>query len=140
MSEEEVTMSLIEYLKAEGWYIVSFDYPGSGTGKRLHKNGTRHKNKDTIVPDIIAVKENVAMLFENKNRFYKPDFEKQHSNIVDNLYSDDVENLLKPYSVDVCLWGIGIPNEKYRKSSIDNLWMVDFLWTVMEDKTIIRKK
>lgn len=63
MREEEVTMILVKCLKKRGWKILSFDYPGSGTGFRLHKNGTNYKNKDTIVPDIIAVKGGRSLVF-----------------------------------------------------------------------------
>lgn len=140
MSEEEVTMSLIKWLKNEGWKIIAFDYPGSGTGVRLHKNGTRYRNKNTIVPDIIAVKNDTAIFFENKDRFYKKDFEKQYSNIVNNEYSNGVNTLLEPYLIQTIMWGIGIPDDKFRKGAKDSLYMVDFLYTVDELGNIDRKK
>lgn len=140
MREEEVTMILVKCLKKRGWKILSFDYPGSGTGFRLHKNGTNYKNKDTIVPDIIAVKGGEALFFENKDHFCKRDFEKQYNNIVVNSYSDDVDTLLRPYMITKCRWGIGIPDDKYKKGAIDNLWMVDFLYTVVDENNIIIKK
>lgn len=64
MWEENVTLSLINWLKDSGWDVIAFDYPGSGTGIRLHKNGTRYKNKDTIVPDIIAVRNSIAVFWK----------------------------------------------------------------------------
>lgn len=140
MSEEEVTMELIRWLRGEGWKIIAFDYPGSGTGIRLHKNGTRHRNKDTIVPDIIAVKNNLALFFENKARFYKKDFEKQYYNIVDNKYSDGVKNLLESYKVKKIMWGIGIPEKSFKRGAKDNLYMVDFLYTVDEFGKVEQKK
>ena len=140
MREEDVTLLLISWLKKENWNIIAFDYPGSGTGIRLHKNGTNFKNKDTIVPDIIAVKENKALFFENKDHFYKKDFEKQNSNIVENLFSDDVEALLEPYNVEVIKWGLGIPSNKYSTSVINHMHMVDFLYTVDELGNVTLKK
>ena len=109
MWEENVTLSLINWLKDSGWNVIAFDYPGSGTGIRLHKNGTRYKNKDTIVPDIIAVRNSIAVFFENKDHFYKKGFQKQYSNITENLFSNDVEELLKQFNINTIKCGIGIP-------------------------------
>lgn len=130
MSEETVTMTLVEWLKSKSWKVIAFDYPGSGTGVRLHKNGTRYKNKDTSIPDIIAVKEGVALFFENKDHFCYKDFQKQYSNINEGLYSDDVKTLLRPYGVHRVLWGIGIPESKYTENVKKKEGMVDFLLTV----------
>lgn len=140
MSEETVTMTLVEWLKLKSWKIIAFDYPGSGTGIRLHKNGTRYKNKDTIIPDIIAVKNETAVFFENKNYFCYKDFQKQYSNINENLYSEDVTSLLKPYNVKKVLWGIGIPESKYTEMVKEKENMVDFLLTVEETLTIKERK
>ncbi len=140
MREENVTILLIEWLKMNNWKIVAFDYPGSGTGIRLHKNGTRFKNKDTIVPDIVAVRDDVALFFENKDRFYKKDFEKQNCNITDNLYSDDVDELLKSFKSVRIRWGIGIPEAKYTENVQNHEYLVDFLYTVDEDGIVYTKK
>lgn len=140
MREENVTMLLMEWLKKNSWNIIAFDYPGSGTGIRLHKNGTRYKNKDTIVPDIIAVRNNVAMFFENKDHFYKKDFEKQYINITENLFSDDVNELLCPYNITAIKWGIGIPETKYSSNVCKYEYMIDFLYTVDEDGNVYVRK
>jgi hypothetical protein len=140
MREENVTMYIIAWLKQSDWKIVAFDYPGSGTGIRLHKNGTHYKNKDTIVPDIIAVKDGIALFFENKDHFYKKDFEKQYSNINEKLFSDDVNKILKPYKISNIKWGIGIPETKYSKNVNKHEYMVDFLYTVEENGGINQKK
>lgn len=140
MREENVTMFILDWLRGNNWKILSFDYPGSGTGIRLHKNGTRNKNKDTIVPDIIAVKDEVALFFENKDHFYKKDFEKQYSNIHDNFFSEDVDELLRVYDIIKIKWGIGIPTDKYSKTVGKYEYMVDFLFTVEENGAIEIKK
>lgn len=140
MREEKVTMFLIEWLKSNRWTIVAFDYPGSGTGVRLHKNGIRYKNKDTIVPDIIAIRDNEALFFENKDHFYKKDFEKQFSNITENLFSNDIEELLRPFNISIIKWGIGIPESKYTKNVAKYEYMIDFLYTVDEEGNVYIKK
>lgn len=38
MTEEQVTKALLQHLTDNGWHIVSFDFPQSGTGKVLHPN------------------------------------------------------------------------------------------------------
>ena len=55
MNEEFVTKSIIYYLKSNGWNIFSFDYPQSGTGYLIHPNSRFHKNKEAVIPDIIAL-------------------------------------------------------------------------------------
>lgn len=140
MREENVTMFLLKWLKNDEWIIVAFDYPGSGTGVRLHKNGSRFRNKDTIVPDIIAVKNGKALFFENKDHFYKKDFDKQYSNIIDGFFSDDVNEVLRPYNVENIKWGIGMPDSKYSKNVEKYEYMVDFLVTVEEEGNVIIKK
>ena len=63
---------------------MCYDFPQSGTGVFLHINDELRtgKSKDAIVPDIIAVKHGVALYFENKDRFYEPDFIKINSIII----------------------------------------------------------
>ena len=57
MTEEQVTKALLQYLTDNGWHIVCFDFPQSGTGRVLHPNNADgEKNKDSIIPDIVAVK------------------------------------------------------------------------------------
>ena len=83
---------------------------------------------------------NVAMFFENKDLFYKKDFEKQYSNITENLFSDDVNELLCPYNITAIKWGIGIPETKYSSNVCKYEYMIDFLYTVDEDGNVYVKK
>lgn len=140
MREETVTIILMNWLKREQWKILSFDYPGSGTGIRFHKNGTHDKNKDTIIPDIIAVKGNTALFFENKERFHLKDFEKQYSNIREQLFSNDVSRLLEQYTIERYFWGIGLPDDQYTRNVTKHEWMVDFVVTVESEELIHVRK
>ena len=38
MTEEQVTKALLQHLTDNGWHIVCFDFPQSGTGRVLHPN------------------------------------------------------------------------------------------------------
>ena len=64
MSEEEVTKNILKYLKNNNWNIYSYDFPQSGTGIMIKKNNEKNnKNKNSIIPDIIAIKNNTYVFF-----------------------------------------------------------------------------
>ena len=137
MREEQVTKIILEWLINSGWKIVCFDFPQSGTGKFLHANGSLEKNKDTINPDIVAVKDNICLFFENKDRFYFPDFQKQNMLRENNNYTDDIDRLLEDFSVKNIFYGIGLPVNKFSKKAFDSSSMVDFIIGVDETKKIV---
>lgn len=41
MNEEKVTKCLLKWLIDNGWEIVCYDFPQSGTGRLLHPNKGR---------------------------------------------------------------------------------------------------
>ena len=140
MSEEQVTKIILEWLINNNWKIISFDFPQSGTGKHLHPNkiirlsGT--KNEKTFIPDIIAVKNNIALFFENKNRFFLDDFIKLYNIKTKNIYSEAIDKLLAIYKVDKIYYGVGaINNKKFIEQSSNQLDYVDFI--VLIDKDIL---
>lgn len=129
MQEEDVTKSILSWLKKTGWQIVCYDYPQSGTGHTLKPNNSRTKNKGCINPDIVAVntKTKVCLFFENKNRFYRKDFIKQNTLKVDNQYTHAISKLLDGYSVEAIYYGIGLPFDKYTKTAAECAQLVDFV-------------
>lgn len=137
MREEHVTKATLKWLLAHGWEIVCFDFPQSGTGRFLHPNNAEsEKNKGAINPDIVAVRNNVCLFFENKDRFYYPDYEKQNDLITGDDYSIAIGNLLSPYSIDRIYYGIGLPTIKHSKKSEDAAYLVDFIVGIEESKDI----
>jgi hypothetical protein len=133
LSEEIVTKSIISWIVLRGWKIITFDYPKSGTGIMIHPNtGVKmSKNKNAIIPDIIAVKENIAIYFENKDRFYKSDFEKLYTIKSTQNYSESIKQLLYGYNIEKMYYGIGIPNiQSELDKSAFLLSKIDFLVTV----------
>jgi hypothetical protein len=98
MTEEQVTKKILEWLINNNWKIITYDFPQSGTGKYLHPNKDLRKintkNDKAFIPDIVAVKKNTALFFENKNRFYLDDFKKLKDIKSNNIYSDDIDRLL----------------------------------------------
>lgn len=140
MTEEQVTKLLLEWLISNNWDIISFDFPQSGTGKHLHPNkdfrqsGT--KNEKSFIPDIVTVKDGVALFFENKNRFFLDDFIKLNNIKIEKNYSESINKLLSKYSVDNIYYGIGaIYNKAFIEQSKNYLNHIDFILLV--DKEIV---
>lgn len=137
MNEEKITKAILKWLIDNGWEIVCFDFPQSGTGIILHINGyNEEKNKNSIIPDIVAVKNGICIFLENKDRFYYPDFEKQHLLKKSNDYSNSISDLLNRYTVDNIFYGIGIPTEKHKQRSKESSHLVDFIICVDNDESV----
>lgn len=137
MTEEHVTKAIMAKLMSNGWHIVCFDFPQSGTGRVLHPNSADgEKNKDSIIPDIVAVKETVGIFFENKDRFYYPDYQKVNGLIEDNQYTNAISLLLHDYDVRNIYYGIGLPTIKHKKKSQESAELVDFIVGVEEDRSV----
>ena len=139
MREERVTINILSWLEENGWQIVCYDFPQSGTGILLHPNGDNRteKNKGGIIPDIIAVKDNIALFFENKDRFYQPDFDKLFEIKTENNFSDSLNQLLSGFSISKIVYGIGLPEvKKHLEKSKTQLDKIDFLITTNDNKTV----
>ena len=97
ITEEQVTKIILKWLETTGWEIICFDFPQSGTGISLHLNEDLRdgKNKGVIIPDIIAIKNNEVVFFENKNRFELSDFLKLENLKTTNNYTMSISKLLK---------------------------------------------
>lgn len=77
MSEEAITKATIFFLKQQGWDILDYDFPGSGTGRNFHIGSNEdHKNRRRTLPDIIAYKDGTILWFENKEKDTRSDYEK----------------------------------------------------------------
>lgn len=139
MREENVTKNILQWLQNNNWEIVCFDFPQSGTGVLLHLNNINRteKNKGGIIPDIIAVKNNVALFFENKDRFYQPDFDKLFEIKTELNYSDSLDLLLSDHNIKTILYGIGIAaiDKEIEKCKL-NLGKIDFLISINEKKEV----
>ena len=94
MKEEFVTKSIIDFLKSKGWDIFNFDYPQSGRGYLIHPSDRTHKNKKSIIPDIIAYKDSKCIIMENKPYFYTEDFTKLDDLSNNDIYMNSLKNLI----------------------------------------------
>lgn len=127
MTEEKVTKYLLKWLIEKNWQIICYDFPQSGTGRFLHPNGNSSKNEDSMNPDIVAVRDNVCIWFENKDRFYYPDYEKLKRLIETDDYSIAISNLLKGFKINTFFYGIGIPADVYSQKVKAAQPLVDFI-------------
>lgn len=134
MNEEFITKSIIYYLKENDWIIFSFDYPQSGTGFLIHPNDRVSKNKESMIPDIIAYKNNKCIIMENKSYYYEKDFIKLNELKNSIIYKNDLTNLMNRLNCNTLKCGIGIPeNIYYLLEAESNSKLIDFIITV--DKT-----
>lgn len=117
LKEEKVTIALMRWLVSKGWEILCYDFPQSGTGKVIHPNGHSSKTDGVIIPDIIAIKANKAVYFENKNRFVLEDFHKINNIKTSGNYSEGLTALIGDRML---YYGIGIPSSKNILSIIND--------------------
>lgn len=139
ITEERITKAILKWLKKNSWEIISFDFPQSGTGIILHENFSNkygNKNKGSIIPDIICVKNETCLFFENKDRFYKMDFIKQNTLKTNNTYTDSINSLLSNYCINKILYGIGMPYEPNNLGIDKEKYLVDFVVMVKENNEI----
>jgi hypothetical protein len=141
MTEEQVTKAILSWLKNNNWTIVAYDFPQSGTGKALHPNKNIYQNNKTkgiIIPDIIAVRNSICIVFENKNRFVLYDFNKINNFRTSNDYSESLTEITRQYSIQKYYFGIGLPHSSTtRKKIIINTKLTDFIIEVNTDFTIM---
>jgi len=121
ITEEQITKGILTWLEKKEWEIICFDFPQSGTGKILHSCFRKgdSKNKDSIIPDIVAIKNETVVFFENKDRFVLSDFEKIKKIKVSNNYSDSISELLIEYDYKFIYYGIGLPDNKATTEKVD---------------------
>jgi len=140
MREERVTINILNWLEGNGWKIVCYDFPQSGTGVLLHPNTVENrttKNKGGIIPDILATRNSIAVFFENKDRFVNSDFEKIKEIKASENYSNSLDTILAEFNVTNIFYGIGIPsNEKDVNKSLENIEGIDFLVSTGADKNV----
>jgi hypothetical protein len=65
ITEEQLTKAILEWLIANNWEIICYDFPQSGTGVSIHPNEELRttKNKGAIIPDIVAIKNGTVKAY-----------------------------------------------------------------------------
>lgn len=133
LTEEQVAKSIIRWLVRNGWTIIAFDFPQSGTGRCLHPNDTDSKTDGIWIPDIVAHKRNNLIFFENKDRYVYSDFEKVERLKNTTCYSMAIKEIAQGYEYDSIYYGIGFPQEQCNiNKATPHLDMIDFLVTAID--------
>lgn len=133
MDEEFITKKIVNFLKEKGYTIISFDFPQSGTGIMLHPDKTAKKNEG-IKPDILAFKGNLMIAMENKNRYWKKDFEKLNILKASGCYKRVLDELQNRYKTTTLRVGVGIPDEESVVSkAIKSADLIDFVIAVSKN-------
>lgn len=140
LTEENITMNILDYLEENGWKILCFDYPQSGTGIYFKdENSTGEKNKNSINPDIIATKNNVSLYFENKSYYYQPDIDLVKNLKIINPYRISIDRKLRQTINTDFFYGIGLPFTLEIEKKVLKLLQhneIDFAVLVSDDKKI----
>lgn len=137
LTEEQVTKSIIRQLVNDGWTIISFDFPQSGTGRCLHPNNTDSKTDGIWIPDIVAHKADCLIFFENKDRYVYKDFEKVDRLKKSSCYSMAIREITQGYEYSKVYYGIGFPTSQSDiNKAISNLGLIDFLVTTIDKDTL----
>lgn len=136
MSEENVTRHILSYLIKNNWEIIAYDFPQSGTGVIIQPNESKGRNNETIIPDIIAKKDDIIVFFENKDRIVLSDIVKIHNFIYGENYNVSIDKLMLKHNCNTKYGGIGLPANVKTDSLLNYKEQLDFILTVNEDKSI----
>jgi hypothetical protein len=139
ITEEQVTKAILNWLESNNWQIITFDFPQSGTGYSLHPNEDLRttKNKGAFIPDIVAIKNETVVFFENKNRFVLSDFLKVEELKSTQDFKNSIEKLLKDFTFSKLFYGVGLAHsDKTELNTNENLDKIDFAIFFYQDRSI----
>ena len=141
MTEEQLTKVILKWISLNDWETIAFDFPQSGTGVVFHPDAAvrgRTKSKGAFIPDIIAVRKEICVFFENKDRFVMDDFKKVESLVKHNIYTNAINAFLCSKKIKKIYYGVGLPlDPKYANKVINNNKMVDFVMQVDNIKNVM---
>jgi Holliday junction resolvase len=139
ITEEQVTKAILSWLEANGWEIICFDFPQSGTGVSLHPNQELRttKNKGAIIPDIVAIKNGVVLFFENKDRFVLTDYIKVQELKQTTDYTASIVKFLADFNYSKIFYGVGLAyTDKTEQKTNEHLEKIDFAIFSLKDNSI----
>ena len=139
ITEEQATKAILDWLEGNGWQIICFDFPQSGTGVSLHPNEELRttKNKGAFIPDIVAIKNGTVIFFENKDRFVLDDFIKVQDLKNNNDYSNSIKRLLEEFEYSKIFYGVGLVySENAEQKTNLHLDKIDFVILYHENNSI----
>jgi hypothetical protein len=131
MNEEKVTQFIVNWLRENGWRIISIDIPQAGSGLAIHIDRASERTLGGIhkahVPDVIAERNGVFLFFEDKPRFLLDDFRKVHRLRTDDRYRTGIERITGPNAVGV-KFGVGLQDTaSNEQKALAHSDLVDFI-------------
>lgn len=90
MEERKVTLALKSFLSNRNWKIISVHFPGAQGGLSISING---KSRG-VVPDLIAMKNNVVLIVESKATYSSNDVDKLNEMFNEPRYFRKLEQKL----------------------------------------------
>jgi Holliday junction resolvase len=138
ITEEQLTKALLLWLEAHGWIIICFDFPQSGTGIALHRNkqSGSSKNKGSFIPDIVAIKNETVLFFENKDKFALSDLIKVQHLRENKDYSQSISRLLTGIKYSKTLFGVSLVHSECAEKKVQlHLGKLDFVVFLHADTT-----
>ena len=122
MTEEQVTKSILKWLVDSGWEILDYDFPGGGTGRKFHiGNGRSDKTKGIVIPDVIALRNDVILILENKSVDTLSDYEKIKQLAESSDFRVQLEAAYPDISIVKVLWGVGYSGrQKYTSQAVNS--------------------
>lgn len=139
ITEEQATKAILDWLENNGWKIICFDFPQSGTGVSLHPNSDLRttKNKGAFIPDIVAIKNKTVVFFENKDRFVLDDFVKVQDLRQNTDYSNSIDKFLVDFEYSQIFYGVGlVHSDNAEQKTNEHIDKIDFAVFYYEDKQI----
>jgi len=95
------------------------------------------KNKGAFILDIVAIKNEIVVFFENKDMFVLSDFLKVEELKTTQNYTNSIDKLLKEFSYSRIFYGVGLAHsDKTVQKTNENLGKVDFVIFLHQDNSI----
>ena len=132
MTEEQVTRSVLQWLTDLGWDILDYDFPGGGTGRSFHIDDCVDKTEGIVIPDVIAFKDGVILLFEDKSVDTWTDYEKVERIAKTVKFLDLLRAAYPDKEICNIRWGIAYSGARRFIDRVKDT-CIDFVVNVMPD-------
>ncbi|MBR1835884.1 MAG: hypothetical protein IJ783_01220 [Kiritimatiellae bacterium] len=138
MTEEQVAKAVIEWLGADGWEILDYDFPGGGTGRRFRFSdapSAADKNAGAFCPDVVAWKNGVFLLCENKAVDTLSDYAKQARAKAEPTLAAQLAAAYPGNAVNAILTGIAFSGPFIHRAQAESA-DVDFVFSVLNGNSV----
>jgi hypothetical protein len=99
MREQEVTLAVDKFLKKNNWEILSLNNPFSGKSVWIKPKGG-FRGKGTLIPDIIARKDNLYLIVESYERLKIKDISKLEKYST-SKYLDSIKEIFEDNNLSI---------------------------------------